>query len=120
MIESEVHNSPVYKDLAETLKDGLKPEVQEKILELRHIVLALQEENLQLRERVRQLEAGSTTANKVVFDKGVYWTVTAGMARQGPYCPACQDKNGKLVRLHYTHTGTPGVYWICKSCHQNW
>jgi hypothetical protein len=111
---------PSYKELAELLKDGLTLEAQEKIMELRQTVLAIQEENLHLKERLRQLEAGATAPTReVVYDKGVYWTLERG-ARQGPFCPACQDRAGKLVRLHYSHTGTPGVYWMCKACQQNW
>ena len=111
---------PSYKELAALLKDGMTPEAQEKIMELRQTVLAIQEENLQLKERIRQLEVGSAPATReVVYDKGVYWTLERGV-RQGPFCPACQDRAGKLVRLHYSHTGTPGVYWMCKACQQSW
>ena len=111
---------PSYKELAALLKDGMTPEAQEKIMELRQTVLAIQEENLQLKERIRQLEVGAAPATReVVYDKGVYWTLERGV-RQGPFCPACQDRAGKLVRLHYSHTGTPGVYWMCKACQQSW
>ena len=40
---------PSYKELAELLKDGLTPEAQEKIMELRQTMLAIQEENFQLK-----------------------------------------------------------------------
>lgn len=120
MIATGMETLPSYRELAELLKDGLTPEAQEKILELRHMVMALQEANFTLRERIKQLEAvAAPTHNNVLFDKGVYWTVEAG-TRQGPFCPACHDRTSKLVRLHYSHTGVPGVYWICKSCQQNW
>ena len=102
-----------------TSQGRISPEAMDKILELRQMLLTAQEENIQLRERVRQLEATTGPSQKVIFDKGVYWTLNGGV-RQGPFCPACQDKSAKLVRLHYAHTGTPGVYWVCKSCQQNW
>lgn len=113
---------PSYRELATLLKDGFTPEAQEKIMELRHAALALQEENMELRERIRELEVATPSAapeRELVYDKGVYWTLEQGV-RQGPFCPACQDRAGKLVRLHYHHTGTPGVYWICKACQQQW
>ena len=119
MITLGTESVPSYRQLVELLKDGMTPEAQEKIMELRQTMLALQEENLQLRERVRQLEANGTPRRELIYDKGVYWATEAG-TRQGPFCPACQDKAGKLVRLHYTHTGTPGIYWVCKSCQQSW
>ena len=114
---------PSYKELAELLKDGFTPEAQEKIMEMRQTLLALQQENAQLQQRIRELETSAPSAaspiEKLIYDKGVYWTLDRG-TRQGPYCPACQDRAGKLVRLHYQHTGTPGVYWVCKACHQEW
>jgi hypothetical protein len=110
---------PSYKELADLLKDGLTPEAQEKIMELRQTVLAIQEENFRLRERIRQLESDTAPVREVIYDKGVYWTLERGV-RQGPFCPACQDRAGKLVRLHYCHTGTPGIYWVCKACQQSW
>jgi hypothetical protein len=119
ILEKEKETLPSYKELAELLKDGLTPEAQEKIMELRQTVLAIQEENFRLRERIRELEAASAPVREMIYDKGVYWTLEAGV-RQGPFCPACHDKSGKVVRLHYCHTGTPGIYWVCKSCHQSW
>ena len=103
----------------DAVNDGLTPAARDKILELRHLLLSAQEENLKLRERIRQLEAAAAPEHNIIFEKGVYWTMQ-GNSRQGPYCPACHDKTAKLVRLHYSHSGTPGVYWICKSCQQNW
>lgn len=111
---------PSYKELAELLKDGMTPEAQEKIMELRQTVLSLQEENFQLREQVLRLEATAAPPKReFIYDKGVYWTLERGV-RQGPFCPACQDRAGKVVRLHYAHTGTPGIYWVCKACQQSW
>jgi hypothetical protein len=119
MIATRTDRLPSYTDLAEALKDGLTPAAQEKIMELRQLFLAVQEENFKLRERIRELESAAEPRYKIIFDKGVYWTLEAG-CRQGPFCPACQDRSAKLVRLHYSHTGTPGVYWVCKSCQQHW
>jgi len=109
---------PSHQDFAEVFKDGITPAALEKIQELRRLFVAVQEENVKLRERVRQLEAANVPKYQLIFDKGVYWTVE-GTQRDGPFCPACQDRNSKLVHLHYTQTGTPGVYWLCKSCQQS-
>lgn len=119
MITLENETLPSYRELSELLKEGFTPEAQEKIIELRRMALELREENKRLRERIRELEATGAAAREMIYDKGVYWALEAG-ARQGPFCPACHDKAGKLVRLHYTHTGTPGIYWVCKSCQQSW
>jgi hypothetical protein len=113
---------PSYKELAELLKDGFTPEAQEKIMDLRQSMLSLMQENAQLLQRIKELEASTppaAPARELIYDKGVYWTLERG-TRQGPFCPACQDRAGKLVRLHYQHTGTPGIYWVCKACQQHW
>jgi hypothetical protein len=119
ILEKEKEMLPSYKELAELLKDGLTPEAREKIMELRQTVLEIQEENFRLRERIRELEASGAPAREMIYDKGVYWALESGV-RQGPFCPACHDRSGKIVRLHYFNTGTPGIYWVCKSCQQSW
>ena len=48
---------PSYKDILELLKAGATIEAQEKIMELRPAALAIQEENIQLRNRVLELDA---------------------------------------------------------------
>jgi len=48
---------PSYKDILELLKAGATIEAQEKIMELRQAALAIQEENIQLRNRVLELDA---------------------------------------------------------------
>ena len=48
---------PSYKDIVELLKAGATIEAQEKIMELRQAALTIQEDNIQLRNRVLELEA---------------------------------------------------------------
>ena len=48
---------PSYKDILELLKAGATIEAQEKIMELRQAALSIQEDNVQLRNRVLELEA---------------------------------------------------------------
>ena len=48
---------PNYKEIIELLKKGSTIEAQEKIMELREGALALQEENIKLKERISELES---------------------------------------------------------------
>lgn len=48
---------PSYKDILELIKAGATIEAQEKIMELRQAALSTQEDNIQLRSRVSELEA---------------------------------------------------------------
>ena len=49
--------TPSYKDIIELIKAGATIEAQEKIMELRQAALDIQEENINLRNRVNELES---------------------------------------------------------------
>jgi len=108
---------PKYQDILEALRNGVTTEAREKILELREAALSLQEENLVLKERIRQLEAGSEIAGGMRFEKGVYWLHTPtddGTNLKGPFCQVCLDRDKKPVHLH--RTNAPGGGWYCAVC----
>ena len=50
---------PNYQDIIASLRNGLTVEAREKIMELREAALSLQEENLALNQKLKQLEAHS-------------------------------------------------------------
>jgi len=86
-------------------------EAQEKILELREAAMSLQEENLALRNRVRELEDQATLKQKVQWEKPYYWSSEGG-AKDGPFCQTCYDNDTKLVRLQGGQSGR----WNCHTC----
>jgi hypothetical protein len=107
---------PDYKDIAELLKRGLTIEAQEKIMELRVGALGLQEENLKLREQVRDLnDQGQLEARDYEFDQksGTYWLLQSDQ-RIGSFCQVCYDRDRKAVRLHDGQDC--GVSWLCLVC----
>jgi hypothetical protein len=109
---------PDYKDIADLLKKGLTLEAQEKIMELRVAALELQEENLKLRERVKQLECKLAISRNLVFEAnaGLYWTQKPDGSREGPYCAVCYDEHGRLARLHDGRQRAAGTRWLCMVC----
>ena len=74
---------PNYKDIMELVKKG---------------ALTLQEENLALKERLRELEEQLRRSSDLTFIDGFYWLNAKG-EKAGPFCQRCQDSDGKLVRL---------------------
>ncbi|HEY5913485.1 MAG TPA: hypothetical protein VJA21_23095 [Verrucomicrobiae bacterium] len=112
---------PDYKDIANLIKTGLTIEAQEKIMELRQGALALQEENLKLRERISSLEAAAALARELVFEAppGIYWR-NRESSREGPFCPVCYDKDQKLMRLHDGRDRGVQSRWLCFACGNAW
>ena len=68
---------PSYKDIFELLKAGATIEAQERIMELRQAALSIQEDNIQLRNRVLELEA----------------RVKELESADGEPCPRCRKKS---------------------------
>jgi ribosomal protein L37AE/L43A len=105
---------PNYKDIVDLLKKGSTIEAQEKIMELREGALALQEENLNLKGRIQELETELKKKNEIQWESPFYWTIS-GDSKEGPFCQKCYDSESKLIRLQRIEEGN----WHCKSCNNN-
>ena len=103
---------PRYKEITDLIKKGATIEAQEKIMELREAALALEEENIELKNKVKELEDKLNTKANVVWESPYYWSVN-GDEKDGPYCQNCYDGDGKLIRLQ--QPGREG-YWECHTC----
>lgn len=106
---------PNYKDIVELLKKGSTIEAQEKIMELREGALSLQEENIKLREKIKELEFELNKRKEVQWEAPFYWDVS-DETRNGPFCQKCYDSDDKLIRLQKIEEGN----WHCKSCNNNY
>ena len=101
---------PDYKDIVGLIKTGATIEAQEKIMDLRVAAVDLQEENLRLREQVKQLEEQLRVSSAMAFRKPFYY-------RDGddhPFCPVCWEKDKKAIHVNGP-TGAHG-YTICPVC----
>lgn len=108
---------PSYHDIIDLLQHGHTNQAKEKILELREAALGLQEENLALKQELKEFEHGFNLPPKMVYDKGLYWLRASDEddeSREGPFCQACYDKDKKIVRLH--RITAPGGGWFCAVC----
>ncbi len=99
---------PRYKDIVDLIKQGNTADAQKQILALREAALEIQEENVELKEKVRRFE--EELKGRLVFEKGVYYLKEDG-SKEGPYCQRCYDKDTKLVRLQ-----DDGDHWFCYGC----
>ena len=109
---------PDYSEIKELLKKGLTLEAQEKIMELREGALGLQEDNLKLRERVKQLESELTLARDFTFEAetGLYWLLKPDGSRDGPFCAVCHDEHKRIARLHDGRKRGAQTRWLCMIC----
>lgn len=112
------------REVAEKIKDAevrnATADLNLALADLKTQVAGLQEENLQLREQLRERETADAIREQLEVREGVYWfTGEAPRGRaKGPYCTACMDSRKTLVMLD-TRTGGPlaafGKYH-CPSC----
>ena len=109
---------PDYKEITDLLKKGLTLEAQEKIMALRVGALELQEDNLKLREKVRQLESKLKLARDLSFEAntGLYWLAKRNSSRDGPFCAVCYDKDKLIARLHDARNRRVKTRWMCLIC----
>lgn len=108
---------PNYQDIIDLIQNGATLAAREKIMELREAALRLQEENLELKERLGRLEGEADPCRGMSFDRGVYWLrkpTDDGTNMVGPFCQVCHDRDRKPVRLH--RNNTPGGGWYCAVC----
>jgi len=110
---------PSYTEIATLIKKGMNLEAQEKIMELREAALECREENLTLKGRIRELEEQLSNQEQMHFDGRIYWKGKRGVRGpdNGPYCPACYEKDGKLIRLQHHHgDGDTQAHYRCLVC----
>ena len=98
------------KAIAETVKRHNDPDLYQRIMDLRDDIFNLKEENLSLREQVRDLEDKMARHDSLSFRSFAY-------QKEGDtslFCQRCYDVDGKLVRL-ITRTSTRGSHH-CTAC----
>jgi len=101
---------------------GATIELQQTILDLKLDVLAVANENIQLREELLQLKNADSDSGEVEWDGDAYWTVQEDDSRDGPFCQVCYDSSGKLCRMYYgsepdpDYAGLTHYYLECRVC----
>ena len=104
---------PKYKDIIALIKSGATIEAQEKIMELRVADLEFQNKNIDLKNRVKELEATLSLRDSLIWQKPYY------VDKEKPgekFCQRCLDADGKSIRLQELETGL----WRCMKCENNY
>jgi|GEM_PF-5887835 len=96
------------KNIGEGIKATGKSEVIAQLIEAQLAMMDLLQkhqealnQNQELRDRIKKLEAAIETKAQVKFLHEAYWTTLADGSLDGPFSPQQFDQFGKLVRMHY-------------------
>jgi putative ubiquitin-RnfH superfamily antitoxin RatB of RatAB toxin-antitoxin module len=111
---------PDYKTIVDLIKKGATLEAQELIIQLREAAVGLREENLALKEKLKELESALEVSGELEWDGKAYWRRTAEpAAKEGPFCQACYDQHRKLIRIVRTKVrSSRGIMdgYVCNVC----
>lgn len=89
-------------------------ELAEALVAARAAVLDVQEENHELRARVKELEAASRAGAELVRREGVLWPA---QGEGGPYCVRCFEVDSKMVTLSVAPAMMAKFgYYRCQQC----
>lgn len=123
---------PRYKDIVELIKKGSTLEAQEQIITLREGALELQEENHQLKQRIKELESIIQSAENWNEEKKRYALVNPWKGAAQVYalrkdnsedeaahlvCTNCFEQKRKVILTPQSKDGW--VYMVCPLCKAN-
>jgi hypothetical protein len=86
-------------------------ELYKKLVSFQSEIFALQEENRDLKDKVRHLTDTLDIHAKIIYEKPSYW-LKDKEAKDGPFCQKCYDSDHKLIRLQDSGNDT----WNCLNC----
>lgn len=93
------------KDFTAIIQKIGNMELNKKILALQTSAIALEEENRELAERVRQLEEKARMQASLDYQITLYWKRDETGKEEEPYCPWCWDADSKIVHLRVNKEG---------------
>lgn len=85
--------------------------VQDTLFYIREELLKVQNENHELKEKIKVLEEKLNEKSKVHYIKPSYWVIE-GEEKDGPFCQKCYDTDKNLVRLQ----DCGNDIWTCREC----
>jgi hypothetical protein len=102
-----------FRTAFELAKKAQSVELQSELLSMREDYNALQEKNIELQARVKELEAAQALAADLTYREQVYYLKKPDGSEVGPYCQRCWDIDHRLVRVvGHSQFGSP----ICVQC----
>ena len=104
------------KEIADLIKKYNDQELYQRIVALREEVLGLKEENIEMRERLAENERKELLQSRLVRRGNCYYIEREGDEKDGPFCMACWDYEGKLVNV-VINPYPGGSTFRCYICH---
>jgi hypothetical protein len=101
------------KDVITLVQKADNLELVKQVLALQSDIMKMMDENRILKEENRALNAQLHIKQKLVFRNNRYWLPKEDGTEHGPFCSACHDSDGKLIRM--TTGATPGTHF-CQVC----
>lgn len=93
---------------------GMKPDEEKlALMEIRHQVMQLEDENGDLKREVKSLREKLAGRKKLECFGGAYFVLDDGGARTGPVCPKCYNGEGIVSLLARSSVGSR--CYVCKS-----
>lgn len=85
--------------------------IQDTLFYIREELIKVQDENQNLKTKIKSLEEELQVKEKLTFDKSYYW-LNEEDTKKGPFCQRCYDVNHILVHLQ---NGKNDI-WYCFEC----
>lgn len=103
------------KDVASIVQKADNIELYQKVIDLQKEALELIEENMLLKDRIRQFEDKRSIKTNLIFKNNCYYLKMENDTLDGPFCPTCWDKDSKLIRMRNT-TERNSIFYSCNVC----
>jgi hypothetical protein len=100
---------PSYQEILELLKKGVTIEAQEKIMALREAALEYQNETLELRQKVKELQDALALRDNLKWQKPYY---VLKDNEDEKFCQRCYDADNEAIHLLELERG----FWRCMEC----
>lgn len=102
-----------FRDINDLFAKGQPQKARRLLMEMQSRCIALRDEITMLKIRLQTAEDALFLSKNLFRENKLYW-LRAGESRQGPFCPACYESEGALIRLEKYKQE-----WICPYCHQS-
>ena len=103
-----------FKTVCDLFMEGRHEEARLELAELQRRYVALCDEHTTFKMQIQEYEDILYLSRNLILDNGLYWLIT-GSIKQGPFCPACYDRDGLLMRL----SGESGDRY-CTCCRESY
>ncbi|MDR2489303.1 MAG: hypothetical protein LBD42_07415 [Desulfovibrio sp.] len=87
-----------FKAVGDLFIKGRHEDARLELAELQRRYVTLCDENITCKVQIQEYEDILYLARNLIRDGGFYWLIT-GSIKQGPFCHACYDRDGLLIRL---------------------